>query len=72
MFTFILNFCYFLYPIPLGEGSKPLFDRDDIAVNQATIDSRDTNTSHEPNSTGKCKTNRRSTSTVRKLIFFNI
>lgn len=63
----MLNF--FLFPIHLGEGSKPLFDRDDITVNQATIESRDTNTTHDTNTSGKSKTNRRSLSSVRKFNF---
>ncbi|XP_023296766.2 female-specific protein transformer [Lucilia cuprina] len=48
-----------------GEGSKPLFDRDDIAVNQTTLDARDTNNlDHERNTGCKTnKTNRRSSST---------
>lgn len=50
----------------LGEGSKPLFARDDIAV--TATDARDTGSGHECNAGCKTKSNQRSSSTVSNLI----
>ncbi|KAM7357872.1 female-specific protein transformer-like isoform 1-T4 [Cochliomyia hominivorax] len=45
-----------------GEGSIPLFDRHDITVNQTINESNDKQINHEHHTSGKTKTNRRSSS----------